>query len=258
MDMNGAQHRIKFTTQDPYSALDPEGTVVDSIHVQPAKTLKNGEELPPRFDTALVNDGSGKIMAGSISRGTNSSCLLTSSPPQIVDFLVSDNASVVEYELKASIKTEGYSPDIRYAVSNNHLANSQSKILQKLVFGHFTSAMFLQDAPCEFRWPLGKQFCRTVPIKKMLHKWAEDNTLNELAAHTFFAAQLGDVRSQTVAVCHPFKTDSGDDSIGLELRLFRRRYWPNNEETQFVFRKLVLNVVEHHSIIPSPTRSGKK
>ncbi|KAJ7268553.1 hypothetical protein C8J57DRAFT_1612816 [Mycena rebaudengoi] len=146
IDMNGAQHRIKFTTQDPYSALDPEGTVVDSIHVQPAKTLKNDEELPPRFDTALVNDGPGKIMAGSISRGTNSSCLLTSSPPQIVDFLVSDNASV--------------------------------------------------DAPCEFRWPLGKQFCRTVPIKKMLHKWAEDNTLNELAAH-----------------------NSGDDLNGLELRI---------------------------------------
>ncbi|KAJ7252923.1 hypothetical protein C8J57DRAFT_1187466 [Mycena rebaudengoi] len=54
-------HRIKFTTQDPYSALDPESTVVDSIHVQPAKILKNGEKLPPRFDTALVNDGSGKI-----------------------------------------------------------------------------------------------------------------------------------------------------------------------------------------------------
>ncbi|KAJ7936441.1 hypothetical protein B0H13DRAFT_1853504 [Mycena leptocephala] len=31
---------------------NPEDTVVDSIHVQPAKTLQNGTELP-RFDTAL-------------------------------------------------------------------------------------------------------------------------------------------------------------------------------------------------------------
>ncbi|KAJ6616995.1 hypothetical protein B0H10DRAFT_2164530 [Mycena sp. CBHHK59/15] len=36
-------------------------SVVDSIHVQPRKTLKNGEELPARFDTALVNDGTGDI-----------------------------------------------------------------------------------------------------------------------------------------------------------------------------------------------------
>ncbi|KAJ7133963.1 hypothetical protein C8R43DRAFT_1132985 [Mycena crocata] len=54
-------HRIKFTTQDPYTVRGPEDTVIDSIHVQPAKTLKNGEELPARFDTALVNDGNGQM-----------------------------------------------------------------------------------------------------------------------------------------------------------------------------------------------------
>ncbi|KAJ7724958.1 hypothetical protein DFH07DRAFT_871823 [Mycena maculata] len=54
-------HRIKFTTEDPYTARGPEDTVVDSIHVQPTKSLKNGEILPPRFDTALVNDGTGQI-----------------------------------------------------------------------------------------------------------------------------------------------------------------------------------------------------
>ncbi|KAJ7862972.1 hypothetical protein B0H13DRAFT_1899820 [Mycena leptocephala] len=56
-----AYHRIKFTTPDPYTARGPEHTVVDSIHVQPRKTLKSGEELPARFDTALVNDGTGEI-----------------------------------------------------------------------------------------------------------------------------------------------------------------------------------------------------
>ncbi|KAJ6605728.1 hypothetical protein B0H10DRAFT_2311298 [Mycena sp. CBHHK59/15] len=52
-------HRIKFTTQDPYTAREPEDLVVDSIHVQPTKLLKNGEQLPARFDTALVNEGAG-------------------------------------------------------------------------------------------------------------------------------------------------------------------------------------------------------
>ncbi|KAJ7881533.1 hypothetical protein B0H14DRAFT_3082561 [Mycena olivaceomarginata] len=54
-------HRIKFTTQDPYSAPGGPDSVVDSIHVQPCKTLKNGEDLPARFDTALVNGGNGQI-----------------------------------------------------------------------------------------------------------------------------------------------------------------------------------------------------
>ncbi|KAJ6617740.1 hypothetical protein B0H10DRAFT_1796823, partial [Mycena sp. CBHHK59/15] len=53
-------HRIKFTTQDPYTARGPEDSVVDSIHVQPGRFLKNGEELPARFDTALVNVGTGE------------------------------------------------------------------------------------------------------------------------------------------------------------------------------------------------------
>jgi hypothetical protein len=52
-------HRIKFTTEDPYTARGPEDSVVDSIHVQPQRTLKSGELLPARFDTALINDGTG-------------------------------------------------------------------------------------------------------------------------------------------------------------------------------------------------------
>ncbi|KAJ7918864.1 hypothetical protein B0H13DRAFT_2433854 [Mycena leptocephala] len=53
--------RIKFTTEDPYTARGPEDSIVDSIHVQPQKTLKNGELLPARFDTALINDGTGQL-----------------------------------------------------------------------------------------------------------------------------------------------------------------------------------------------------
>jgi hypothetical protein len=54
-------HRIKYTTEDPYTAGGPLDSVVDSIHVQPRKILSNGKDLPGRFDTALVNDGSGGI-----------------------------------------------------------------------------------------------------------------------------------------------------------------------------------------------------
>ncbi|KAJ7046406.1 hypothetical protein C8F04DRAFT_1024813 [Mycena alexandri] len=54
-------HRIKFTTEDPYTARGPEDSIVDSIHVQPPKVLKNGELLPARFDTALVNNGTGQM-----------------------------------------------------------------------------------------------------------------------------------------------------------------------------------------------------
>ncbi|KAJ7463054.1 hypothetical protein B0H11DRAFT_1922992 [Mycena galericulata] len=55
-------HRIKFVTEDPYTARGPSDSVVDSIHVQPPKVLKNGEELPARFDTALINDGTGGMI----------------------------------------------------------------------------------------------------------------------------------------------------------------------------------------------------
>ncbi|KAJ7137196.1 hypothetical protein C8R44DRAFT_828619 [Mycena epipterygia] len=56
-------HKIKFTTEDPYTADGPADSVIDAIHVQPGKQLKNGKLLPARFDTALINDGSGKMTA---------------------------------------------------------------------------------------------------------------------------------------------------------------------------------------------------
>ncbi|KAJ7707002.1 hypothetical protein B0H14DRAFT_3099614 [Mycena olivaceomarginata] len=54
-------HRIKYTTEDPYKAGGPEDAVVDSIHVQPQKMIRNGTVLPGRFDTAMINDGCGKL-----------------------------------------------------------------------------------------------------------------------------------------------------------------------------------------------------
>ncbi|KAF7326514.1 hypothetical protein MSAN_02508300 [Mycena sanguinolenta] len=51
--------RIKFTTSDPYAKRGTADSVVDSIHVQPQKVLQNGDIVPGRFDTALVNMGNG-------------------------------------------------------------------------------------------------------------------------------------------------------------------------------------------------------
>ncbi|KAJ7136421.1 hypothetical protein C8R43DRAFT_1089450 [Mycena crocata] len=48
---------IKFTTSDPYGNHGPTDSVVDSIHVRPNKILRSGDEVPARFDTALVNTG---------------------------------------------------------------------------------------------------------------------------------------------------------------------------------------------------------
>ncbi|KAJ7434375.1 hypothetical protein B0H11DRAFT_2164726 [Mycena galericulata] len=48
-------HRIKYVTEDPYTVGGPQDSVIDSIHVQPRKSLRSGKELPGRFDTALVS-----------------------------------------------------------------------------------------------------------------------------------------------------------------------------------------------------------
>ncbi|KAJ7904837.1 hypothetical protein B0H13DRAFT_1560782, partial [Mycena leptocephala] len=53
--------RIKFSTSDPYAnnGSGPADSIVDSIHVQLQKVLKNGDKTPARLDTALVNTGHG-------------------------------------------------------------------------------------------------------------------------------------------------------------------------------------------------------
>ncbi|KAJ6475468.1 hypothetical protein C8R45DRAFT_1102753 [Mycena sanguinolenta] len=52
--------QIKFSTSDPYGSPNgPTDSIVDSIHVQPLKRLKTGDEIPALFDTALINTGHG-------------------------------------------------------------------------------------------------------------------------------------------------------------------------------------------------------
>ncbi|KAG5637421.1 hypothetical protein H0H81_004628 [Sphagnurus paluster] len=51
-------HRIKFLQTDPASGT---ASTAESIHVQPAKTDIRGRIVPARFDTALLNDGTGQL-----------------------------------------------------------------------------------------------------------------------------------------------------------------------------------------------------
>jgi hypothetical protein len=53
-------HRIKFLTTDPFTQ---KSSTADSIHVQPAKKNSHGDAVPSRFDTALINDGTGRAQA---------------------------------------------------------------------------------------------------------------------------------------------------------------------------------------------------
>ncbi|KAI0687394.1 hypothetical protein BC835DRAFT_1550763 [Cytidiella melzeri] len=51
-------HRIKFLQEDPCTR---KLKTVDSIHAQPSRTNSQKKLIPGRFDTALVNDGSGGL-----------------------------------------------------------------------------------------------------------------------------------------------------------------------------------------------------
>ncbi|KAF8259179.1 hypothetical protein EI94DRAFT_1617172 [Lactarius quietus] len=51
-------HVIKFASTDPITRVR---SVTDSIHVRPAKHDKRNRLIPGRFDTALINDGTGAM-----------------------------------------------------------------------------------------------------------------------------------------------------------------------------------------------------
>ena len=51
-------HKMKFVCQDPQDyGLDP--SIRDAAHVRPSRTSKKGKEVPARFDTVLIGDGTG-------------------------------------------------------------------------------------------------------------------------------------------------------------------------------------------------------
>ncbi|KAL0572117.1 hypothetical protein V5O48_009844 [Marasmius crinis-equi] len=52
-------HKVKWTTPDMYSLTEMGTVIVDSAHVNPARTNKRGHVVPGRFDTVLVNLGNG-------------------------------------------------------------------------------------------------------------------------------------------------------------------------------------------------------
>jgi hypothetical protein len=71
--------KIKFTASDPYGNDGPTDNIVDSIHVHPSRTARAGDEIPARFDTALVNTGNGgrSGITGTLSLPNLNHCILT-------------------------------------------------------------------------------------------------------------------------------------------------------------------------------------
>ncbi|KAF8487819.1 hypothetical protein F5888DRAFT_1796512 [Russula emetica] len=53
-------HKIKFTSYDPYVVGGPRESIVDSIHSRPIRKDKRNRDVPARFDTAVINDGTGQ------------------------------------------------------------------------------------------------------------------------------------------------------------------------------------------------------
>ncbi|KAJ6492474.1 hypothetical protein C8R47DRAFT_430764 [Mycena vitilis] len=83
-------HRIKYTTEDPYTIGGPSDSVIDSIHVQPARKTANGKGFPGRFDTALVNDGSGKMVGTDGYRVAQVRAVFSFKPQHIKSLFPSD------------------------------------------------------------------------------------------------------------------------------------------------------------------------
>jgi hypothetical protein len=50
-------HRIKFMRTDPSTSM---ASTSDSIHCRPGQNNLHGNPVPGRFDTGLINDGTGE------------------------------------------------------------------------------------------------------------------------------------------------------------------------------------------------------
>ena len=50
-------HQLKFLCLDPATSVEQ---TADSIHAHPARKDLCGRTIPGRFDTALINDGTGR------------------------------------------------------------------------------------------------------------------------------------------------------------------------------------------------------
>ncbi len=52
-------HRVKFSVNDPHAYSSSDAISRDAIHVRPTRKNKHGNDVPGRFDTALVRIGPG-------------------------------------------------------------------------------------------------------------------------------------------------------------------------------------------------------
>lgn len=62
-------HKVKFWVRDPHGLAAPGSEMRDVVHVRPSRKNKYGDDIPGRFDTALVR----------VQADSRSSCLDASS-----------------------------------------------------------------------------------------------------------------------------------------------------------------------------------
>ncbi|KII85168.1 hypothetical protein PLICRDRAFT_116589 [Plicaturopsis crispa FD-325 SS-3] len=60
LDKLSVYHRIKFWNEDALGRGDSAPDTFDAVHVQPARMNNRDQRVPERFDTVLVNEGTGQ------------------------------------------------------------------------------------------------------------------------------------------------------------------------------------------------------
>ncbi|KAJ6553786.1 hypothetical protein DFH09DRAFT_924695 [Mycena vulgaris] len=113
--------RIKFSALNPYANGEPAASIVDSIHVQPRKLLKNGDEVPARFDTALVDITGQKAKTGTAGYRIAQVRVVFTLPPRLAKMIFPSNIEPPRYlpyvEWFSSFKPQPERHHMMYKVS---------------------------------------------------------------------------------------------------------------------------------------------
>jgi hypothetical protein len=109
-------HRIKFLRKDPVTGKE---STADSIHCRPPQIQKHGV-LPSRFDTALVNDGTGEDTG---AEGNSESCVIASVNSRLISWQVIIFAGSGLYFLYRQMRYPFFLTQKRRCINISHMSN---------------------------------------------------------------------------------------------------------------------------------------